>query len=394
MSLGPFVFSGLPRLHFGAGSVAQLPALAERFGSRVLFVSGGASLDGNGRRASLVSAWRAAGLEVHEACVAGEPSPDFVDETVRACRGRGIDVVIAVGGGSVMDAGKAVSAMLPHGHSVVEHLEGLPGSRPHDGIKVPFIAVPTTAGTGSEASKNAVLSRIGPGGFKRSIRHDNLVPDVAVLDPELTLACPPAVTAACGADAFTQLLEGFVSPRSSPLTDALARDGMERIASALLAVHGPAAHDIEARGAMLYGAFLSGVVLAQAGLGIVHGLAGPIGARYAAPHGAVCGTLLAPAVAANIAALEAREPSSPALAKYARVGRMMAESGQVVPSNDPLGDLVRTLESWSERLLLPRLSSFGLDAAAADELAARPDMKQNPVSLTSGEVKAVLHARL
>ena len=218
-----------------------------------------------------------------------------------AHRAAGVDVVLAVGGGSVLDAGKAIAAMLGPGAggTVTDHLEGLPGFRPYEGVPLPFVAVPTTAGTGSEATRNAVISRRGPDGWKRSIRHERMVAVDAVVDPDLLAGAAPVQIAANGMDALTQLLEAYTSTKAGPLTDALALDGLAAARDSLLAWHGepdgPGAP--AARSGMAYAALLSGICLAHAGLGGVHGLASPLGAQLPIPHGIACGATLAGIVA-------------------------------------------------------------------------------------------------
>ena len=200
-----FSFARMPELHFGAGQLTQLPSLLARSAQRrqrILLVTGSASFVGSARYEKLTHALRAAGIDYFQQAVAGEPSPELVDQTTERYRAEAIDWVVAIGGGSAMDAGKAISAMLPQQGSVTAYLEGMETAK-HDGRKTPYLAIPTSSGTGSEATKNAVLSRIGERGFKASLRHDNFIPDVALIDPELMLSCPPDVTAACGLDALT-----------------------------------------------------------------------------------------------------------------------------------------------------------------------------------------------
>ena len=225
-----FVFMRVPVIHFGAGKLAMLPKLASRYGDSVLLVTGSASFARSVHCSSLMRGLADAGIRLAVEAVSGEPSPAFVDDVVARHRAKLPACVIAIGGGSAIDAGKAISAMLAQEGSVRDFLEGME-TRTHDGRKVPFIAVPTSSGTGAEATKNAVLSEVGPGGFKRSLRHDNFVPDIALVDPALTLSCPAPVTSACGLDALTQLLEAYVSTQASPMTDALALSGLQAVAS-------------------------------------------------------------------------------------------------------------------------------------------------------------------
>jgi len=225
IDIADFSFARMPEIHFGPGRRSLLPRLIARYGRNVLLVTGSASFARSPRYQALTDELAKAGIRIVHCSVSGEPSPDFVDATVASVRGEEFACVVGIGGGSALDAGKAISAMLPLGDSVVPYLECV-DSRKHDGRKVPYIAVPTSSGTGAEATKNAVLSNIGADGYKSSLRHDNFVPDVALLDPEFTLTCPADVTAACGLDALTQLLEAYVSSKASPMTDALALSGL------------------------------------------------------------------------------------------------------------------------------------------------------------------------
>ena len=231
-----------------------------------------------------------------------------------ALREVAIDAVIGIGGGSALDAAKAIAGLLKPGNSVMDHLEGVGPELPYRGPATPFIAVPTTAGTGSEATKNAVLSLAGQ--FKKSFRDDQLVAEWAIVDPDLLATCPPHLIAADGMDAFTQLLESFVSTRANPMTDALARSGIMAVKDSLLSLYRE--QSATAREKMAYASLLSGICLAQTGLGSVHGLAAPLGAFFPIPHGVACGTLVATATAVNIAAMKAREPDNPGAAEIRR----------------------------------------------------------------------------
>ena len=382
----------MPEVHFGAGTLAQLPLLVRQRGNRILLLTGAASFPQSTRCTTLINALTQAGISVFQASVSGEPSPELVDQTVARFRNEAIDWVVAIGGGSVMDAGKAISAMLPQDVSVCAFLEGMETAK-HDGRKVPFIAVPTSSGTGSEATKNAVLSEIGGEGFKSSLRHDNFVPDIALIDPELMLSCPPAVTAACGLDALTQLLEAYVSLKSSPMTDALALSGLEHIAAGFIPAFEHGACDIEARSHMAYAAFLSGVVLANAGLGVVHGFAGPIGGYFPAPHGEVCGTLIGEATRINIELLfEDIEKNRDVLEKFARTGVLL--SGQ--PATALRSDcnlLIQTLNEWIELTRMPRLQSYGITRADFSKILDKANNKNSPVQLSRAQMASILEAR-
>ncbi|MGP9813554.1 iron-containing alcohol dehydrogenase [Rhodopseudomonas sp. NSM] len=393
--ISPFSIARLPRIEFGAGAVSRLPEMAARFGRRALLVTGARSFDRAAYAAPLLAGLRDRGLGIARVAIGGEPSPEVVDDAVREFRNWDVDVVIGIGGGSALDAAKAIAGLLEPGNSVMDHLEGVGPERPYRGPATPLIAVPTTAGTGSEATRNAVLSRHGADGFKKSFRDDALVAAIALVDPDLLSGCPPALIAANGMDALTQLLESCVSTRSNPFTDALALSGLRAVRDGLLAWHDGGDAAPEARSLMAYASLLSGICLAQTGLGSVHGLASPLGAFFPIGHGVVCGTLVADATRVNIEALEARAPQHPALAKYAEIGRLLSGRSGVDAAQDR-DNLVRTLAEWTQRMSLPKLSSLGVAASDVDRIVAASrgsSMKTNPVVLTDDEIKRIVTSR-
>lgn len=394
----PFSVARLPRIVFGDGALAQLPELAAGFGSRALLITGRRSFRETLRYARLTASLAQRGVAFENVSVSGEPSPSLVDEAVAAHHGRGIEVVIAIGGGSVLDAAKAIAGLLPFGNPVLDHLEGVGRGIAYRGPAAPFIAVPTTAGTGSEATKNAVLSVQGERGFKKSFRHDSLIPQYAVVDPELLDSCTPELLAANGMDALTQLIESFVSANASPFTDALALSGIEAWRDGFFRAWAGGESDAARRGRRLaaYASLLSGVTLAQAGLGSVHGLASPLGAFFPIPHGVVCGTLVARATAVNLRSLAERDPQHPALGKYARLAERL--TGRHFSSRTEAHEmLVETLEKWTAELALPPLGRFGVREADVARIVAGArgaSMKTNPVALSDAEIAAVIRARL
>lgn len=377
-----FALARLPRIEFGAGTLHKLPAIAAAYGKRLLIVTGQRSFEASPGGEWLFGELQAQGFAWLHLKVAGEPSPAFVDAAVAGLRNETIDLVLGIGGGSALDAGKAIAGLLKPGNSVVDHLEGVGPELPYRGPATPFIAVPTTAGTGSEATKNAVLSE--PGQFKKSFRDDALVAEWAIVDPDLLATCPPELIAADGMDAFTQLLESFVSTRANPLTDALVRSGLAAASEALLPLYcNPSP---EARAKMAYASLVSGICLAQTGLGSVHGLAAPLGAFFPIPHGVACGTLLAAATRANIAALRERDPQNLALAKYDEVRQLIGAA-----------DLAAMLEGWIERLALPRLAKWRVTTADFSRIVANArgsSMRTNPVDLSDAEIGRILAERL
>ena len=395
-----FSLGRVPRITFGPGGFARVPEVVVGHGRRVLLVTGGRSLAASGRRDELLAGLASGGVTLAgEVAVTDEPSPAVVDAAVAANRGAAIDVVLGVGGGSVLDAAKAIAGLLRTGTSVVEHLEGLPGMRPYGGPSVPFVAVPTTAGTGSEATRNAVVTERGPAGYKRSFRDERLVAADAVVDPDMLAGNDAARIAMNGMDALTQLLEAYTSLRAGPLTDALALSGLEAARDGLVAWHtdpgGPGA--AEARSRMAYAALLSGICLAHAGLGAVHGLASPLGAQFPVPHGAACGATLAAVTAANIGALAERAPDSISLERYARLGRLVARLPESASKAEARGALVVTLSEWTALLEIPRLRAFGITEADIPAVVADSrgsSMRTNPIVLTDEEIARILAATI
>jgi alcohol dehydrogenase len=319
-----------------------------------------------------------------------------VDAAVAQFRDEGFEVVVGIGGGSPLDAAKAIAGLLRPGNSVMDHLEGVGPELPYFGPSTPFIAVPTTAGTGSEATKNAVLSVCGEQGFKKSFRDDRLVAEWAIVDPDLLAACPPALIAADGMDAFTQLLESFVSTRSNPLTEALARSGMLAVREGLFEWYSGGPGAAEGRERMAYASLLSGICLAQTGLGSVHGLAAPLGAFFPIPHGVACGTMVAEATRVNIEAITGREPGNVALRKYAEIGRCLGGE-QVRDERGARERLLGLLRRWQQDLALPRLSSYGVSSEDIPRIVAASrgsSMKTNPIVLTDAEIAGLVASRL
>jgi alcohol dehydrogenase class IV len=397
MQFIPFAISRLPRISYGSGRINEVPALAATYGRTALLVTGKYSFCSTPRWQSFTQLLETKGMNWLHLTVSGEPSPMLVDQAVSQFRDESVDVVIAIGGGSVLDAAKAIAGLLPHGNSVMDYLEGVGKNVPYHGPSTPFIAVPTTAGTGSEATKNSVLSVHGRDGFKKSFRDECLIPEYAVIDPDLLASCPRELVAADGMDAFTQLLESYASLKANPFTDALALSGITAVKEGFFAAwEGNEPDASHGRGAMAYAALLSGITLAQVGLGSVHGLASPLGAYFPIPHGVVCGTLVSAATEINIKAMQEREPDNPALAKYAQVGRLLADQTEIDDAT-ARSSLTTLLAEWSERLQLPRLNSYGITAADFPLIVANSrgsSMQTNPIVLTDAEINAILMQRL
>lgn len=391
-----FSLSHLPRIEFGCGVFRKLPDVLSGFGRHFLIVCGARSFQNSRHWGDLQDALLARTMTWRTIAISGEPAPELIDQTVARFRSEGFDAVVGIGGGSALDAAKAIAGLLKPGNSVMDHLEGVGPELAYRGPATPFVAVPTTAGTGSEATKNAVLSMQGETGFKKSFRDEKLMAEYALVDPDLLLTCPMPVIAANGMDAFTQLLESFVSTKATPLSDALAISGMTYVRDSLLPWFEQRESDTTPyRSGMAYAALLSGITLAHVGLGCVHGLASPLGAFFPIPHGVVCGTLLAEATRINLEALRTRTPDSPALEKYARTGRMLAQ--REMGDDEAVAALLEALHDWTQRLALPRLGKFGVTAADLPRIVAHSrgsSMKTNPVLLRDDEIAAIVRARL
>jgi alcohol dehydrogenase class IV len=375
-----FEFATATRIVFGEGTAATLPELARSFGKRPLVLTG-ASRE---RAASLVSA-----LSGETFAVAEEPTVDLVREGARRVQNAACDVVISVGGGSVIDAGKAIAAIATNGGEPLEFLEVVGKGQAISVPPLPFIAAPTTAGTGSEVTRNAVLGSTEHG-VKASLRSPMMQPRVAVVDPELTYGLPPAVTAYTGLDALTQLIEPYVSSRANPLVDAICVYGIKRVAGALRRTYHDGA-DKDARREMALASLFGGLALANAGLGVVHGFASPLGGQWKAPHGALCAAVLPHGMAANVAALRTRGPRHPALERYGEIARLL--TGRNDANAEDGIDWVRAL---CAELKVPALRAWGVTEAdlpgVVEKAAHASSMQANPLPLTSEELLAVVTA--
>jgi len=377
-----FEFATATRIIFGEGTAATLPDLARSFGTRRLVVTG-ASPE---RTESLVAT-----LSADTFRVAGEPTAESIREGARFAKDAGCDVVISIGGGSVIDTGKAIAAIATNGGEPLEFLEIVGKGRAITVPPLPFIAVPTTAGTGSEVTRNAVLGSTEYG-VKASLRSPLMLPRVAVVDPELTYGLPPEVTAFTGLDALTQLIEPYVSIRANPLVDAICVDGIQRVAGALRRAYHNGA-DRDARHDMALASLFGGLALANSGLGVVHGFAAPLGGQWKAPHGALCAALLPYGMAANVAGLRARAPQHPALERYSAIARLL--TGR---SDASAEDGIEWVRALSEELSIPALRAWGVTDAdlpgVAEKAAKASSMQANPLPLTQEELIAVVGAAL
>lgn len=374
-----FDFATVDRLMFGAGRAAQLPAVLAELGSRVLVCTGAHPE----RHAELLSSLT---LPRVVSTVDGEPTVDRARTVTAAAREHGADVVLGIGGGSVLDLAKTVAMLLGNGGDPLDYLEVVGRGRPVSRPSVPFVAVPTTAGTGSEVTANAVLTVPGDA-VKASVRGPLMLARVALVDPLLTVDCPPAVTASSGLDALTQCLEPLVSVRANPLTDGLAREGLRRAGSGLRRAYTDGA-DVAARTDMAACAVSGGMALANAKLGAVHGFAGVLGALAGVPHGMACAAFLVPVVEANLRALHDRQAGSPAVERYAEAARLL--------TGDPSATTADGLDWLRETVARLHVPPVALDPAQGPDVVRRvaraSSTQGNPVELTDAELHAILAA--
>jgi alcohol dehydrogenase class IV len=370
-----FEFATAARILFAPGSAEQIPRIAREFGTQALIVTG---RDAN-RCADVCAGLAREGVAHSVFSVAGEPSLDAVRNGAQALRNRRADVVIGFGGGSAIDAAKAIAALAPNSGEPLDYLEVIGRAAALDRGPLPVIAVPTTAGTGSEVTRNAVLYS-PEHGVKASLRSPLMLPRVAVVDPNLTLPLPPAVTASTGLDALTQLIEPYVSVRANAMTDLFCREGMGRAAGALVAAFENGS-DRNAREAMSFASLLGGLSLANAGLGAVHGFAAPVGGMFDAPHGAICAALLPLGMEINIRALRAGTAGGDALRRYADVAGILTGDPEAEPEKG-----IAWVRELCGRLAIPPLRTYGVTQDSVPQLVEKAanasSMKGNPVVLS------------
>jgi len=378
-----FEFATSTRILFGPGEVRAVSQAAKAMGRQALLVLGRPPESA----AFLVDALKQEGIGCVSLAIQAEPSVSLVRQGVQLARREQCDLVIAFGGGSAIDAGKAIAALLTNGGELSDYLEVIGKGQPLQNPSVPFIAVPTTAGTGSEVTRNAVLAS-AEHRVKVSLRSPLMLPRLAVVDPELTLDLPPALTASTGLDALTQLIEPYVSSRANPLTDGFCLEGLRRVSRSLRhAYH--YGRDLTAREFMSLASLLGGLALANAGLGVVHGFAAPLGGMFDAPHGAVCAALLPHGMAINIGACRARAPEGEALRRYETVARLLTGKPDALAEEG-----VEWVLQLCQELQIPPLRSYGIqerDVPTLVEKASRASStKGNPITLTADELREVL----
>jgi len=380
-----FEFATAGRILFGCGCVRQAPALAQSWGRHALVVTG-AHPD---RAQSLCASLQARSISVTCFSVAGEPTVDHVRQGTAVARQAGAEMVIGFGGGSALDAAKAIAAMLTNEGDLFDYLEVVGRGQPLTVAPAPFMAIPTTAGTGTEVTRNAVLAA-PEHHVKVSLRSPLMLAHAALVDPELSRYLPPPLTAATGMDALTQLIEPFVSCRANPMVDALCLEGLQRAARSLRRAF-ECGNDLQAREDMALASLFSGLALANAGLGAVHGFAAPLGGSYKAPHGAVCAALLPHVMRVNLQAADARAPQSNVRARYEIIARILTQNPAAQAE-----DGIEWVTALCRDLAIPPLRHYGIEQRhfemLSEKAAQASSMKANPLPLTHEERIAILQA--
>ncbi len=382
-----FEFASAGRIIFGAGAIQELGPAANNLGRRALIVTGRKARHADSILAQLTEA----GLSSSVFSVSGEPDTQNIAKGAARAKSEGVDLIIGVGGGSSIDTAKAIAAIAANDGNLFDYLEVVGRGQPLQKPALPCIAIPTTAGTGSEVTRNAVIAS-PEHRVKASIRHVSMLPRVALIDPQLTLDMPPLLTACTGMDALTQLLEAYVCSRSNPITDSFCREGLGHAARSLKTAFKNGS-DLAAREDMSLAAVLSGLALANAGLGAVHGLAGPLGGMFDAPHGALCAALLPQVMAVNLSAISARAPNHPAAHRFEEIAQILTQNPRATAA-----DAVAWTAETARELSIPTLSHYGVTASHFEKLASKASaassMKANPILLTTAEVVEILRRAL
>jgi len=382
----PFEFNTPERIIFGAGAIRQLSQIVKSMSSRILCVTNLAEKT----YSPILTALTKEGIFTIPYHVSSEPTISLVSEGVQICKQNNCDLIIGFGGGSAIDAGKAISALVTNPGDIVNYLEVIGKGLPFSALPIPMVAIPTTAGTGAEVTRNAVL-KAPIQGVKVSLRSPLLLPKLALIDSELTIGLPPDITASTGLDALTQLIEPYVSLKSNPVTDMICREGITRVAYSLFEAYDK--DDPVSRDNMSLASLLGGLALANAGLGIVHGFASVLGGMYSIPHGVICARILPAAIEVNIRALQARTPESKALTRYSEIAQLLTGSLESTAS-----DGVHWIDGLSRKMHIPPLSAYGVTVGdisqIIDKTIVASSTKTNPIQLTPVELQDILNTSL
>ena len=381
-----FEFATTTRIIFGPGTVKELLPAAKSVGKRALLVAGK-----SGRRIAEMIEQSGDGFSVSEFHVSGEPTVEVVISGLEQAKAEQCDLVIGAGGGSVIDAGKTIAGLMTNPGQIYDYLEVVGSGKQLSNPSAPYIAIPTTAGTGSEATRNAVIT-VSDQRVKVSLRSPFLLPRLAIFDPELTYSLPPEITAASGLDALTQLIEPFLSNASNPITDAICREGIRYVSRSLRRAyeHGDDPH---AREDMAIASLFGGMALANAKLGAVHGFAGPIGGMFPAPHGAICARLLPLVVGMNLDAMRDRAAQQPTLERFVELSRLLTSD-----QNAEAEDGIKWMNELCSALKVPPLATYGITKSDFPEIISQAkkasSMKGNPIELTDSELSGIMELAL
>lgn len=378
-----FSFATASKIIFGSHAFEQVPELVGSFSEKAMLITGSST-----KRASELAEKLEPGIEITIFQIESEPTTQMITRGMQLAREKECGVVLAIGGGSVIDAAKAIAAMATNPGELMDYLEVIGSGKPLPERPLPCIAVPTTAGTGAEVTKNSVI-KSPENNVKVSLRSDYMYPDVAVVDPLLTLSMPPELTASTGVDAFTHLQETFVSNQSNPFIDMICREGLKRISRSLLKAFNDG-NDIEAREDMAMASMLGGMALANVKLGAVHGFAGPMGGMFLIPHGTVCASLVSAVIETNIDALTVQNGD---LSKYSELAKILTQNETAEAK-----DSIRWVKELVTGLKIPPLANFGLRRndfpALVQKAKVASSMKGNPVTLNDEQLNQILENSL
>jgi alcohol dehydrogenase class IV len=377
-----FEFTAPTKIIFGCGAIAKIPQLIGGKGKRILLITGKSST----RAAPVIDKLTSVECKIFQYTIEGEPTIETVEKGVDIAREGECQLILGIGGGSVIDTAKAIAALAPNKGKLLDYLEVIGSGKELEADPLPFWAIPTTAGTGAEVTKNAVIHS-PEHRVKVSLRSPLMFPEVAIVDPELTITMPPEITATTGMDALSHLLETYVCNQPNPMTGALCREGLRRIATSLRQAYDNG-NDIQARTDMAMASMLGGMALANVKLGAVHGFAGPLGGMFPVPHGAACAALLPAVMEINIREVK-RENLSISLARYDELGQIL--TGNPAAKAE---DGIRWIKEMVKYLKIPNLATYGYTSTAFTILAGKAknasSMKGNPVMLSDGALIEIL----
>lgn len=393
--LTDFSISRIPTLDIGTGSMKKITKwILLNNSKKVLLITGNKSIENEYKLDQITQLIKKANASFERIICQKEPSVFFADEIIQKYHIKNFDSVIAIGGGSVIDLGKVLSALLPQGNSVMDHIEIVGKGIPYNGLKLPFLVLPTTSGTGGEATKNAVLGKFEKKtGFKFSIRHEKLIPDSVIIDGNLLTSLPKEITISSGFDTLTQLIESFLSRSSNEFSDSIVWSGLKLFIPNFINACGKDSSNPAVRELIGYASFCSGVGLTNADLGIVHGIANHAGSRFSIPHGIVCSMLLSASQKINLKAIKQRDPNNYSLKKMALIGNLFTPN-EDMSEEDYIKVFIEKIDEWTNTLKVPFLSKYGVKDEDINDLILGSSNRKNPIKLYEDEIRNLLNLRL